>query len=118
MHTKKRQDETCQRLNAVLGDSCLMCELQLAGPEYEKFQNTFSSVTSEVSDELFSSKLSYAISHFTGLSPELAKLKKSIVTIDNSLSPAHTLLQLHCVDQKGLIYDIMRTLKDCNIQVR
>lgn len=39
------------------------------------------------------------------------------VTIDNSLSPGHTLVQIVCQDHKGLLYDIMRTLKDYNIQV-
>ncbi|KAB2598000.1 hypothetical protein D8674_000920 [Pyrus ussuriensis x Pyrus communis] len=32
--------------------------------------------------------------------------------------PSHTLVQIFCQDHKGLIYDIMRTLKDYNIQVR
>jgi UTP:GlnB (protein PII) uridylyltransferase len=39
------------------------------------------------------------------------------VTMDNSLSPVHTLIQIQCVDHKGLLYDIMRILKDCSIQV-
>lgn len=39
------------------------------------------------------------------------------ITMDNSLSPAHTLVQIVCQDHKGLLYDIMRTLKDYNIQV-
>ncbi|GMP89270.1 hypothetical protein CsSME_00040918 [Camellia sinensis var. sinensis] len=47
----------------------------------------------------------------------MKKLKNASVTADNSLSPAHTLLQIQCIDHKGLLYDIMRTLKDCNIQI-
>jgi UTP:GlnB (protein PII) uridylyltransferase len=39
------------------------------------------------------------------------------VNMDNSLSPGHTLVQIVCQDHKGLLYDIMRTLKDYNIQV-
>ena len=39
------------------------------------------------------------------------------VTMANSLSPAHTLIQMQCGHHKGLLYDILRTLKDCNIQV-
>lgn len=39
------------------------------------------------------------------------------IMLDNSLSPAHTLVQIVCQDHKGLLYDIMRTLKDYNIQV-
>ncbi|KAJ6432916.1 hypothetical protein OIU84_020035 [Salix udensis] len=39
------------------------------------------------------------------------------VTVDNTLSPSHTLVQILCNDHKGLIYDIMRTLKDYHIQI-
>lgn len=39
------------------------------------------------------------------------------ITMDNLLSPSHTLVQIICQDHKGLLYDIMRTLKDYNIQV-
>lgn len=39
------------------------------------------------------------------------------ITVDNHLSPSHTALHIVCQDHKGLIYDIMRTLKDFNIQV-
>ncbi|KAG9444981.1 hypothetical protein H6P81_016321 [Aristolochia fimbriata] len=117
LHTKKRQDETLEQLNAVLGESCLGCELQLAGPEYEAFQHSLSTLPSEITEELFSSEFSEKEIRSQALTPELTKVKKAIVTIDNSLSPAHTLLQIHCVDQKGLLYDIMRTLKDCNIQI-
>lgn len=39
------------------------------------------------------------------------------VTIDNQLSHSHTLVHIVCQDHKGLIYDIMRTLKDYNVQV-
>ncbi|KAK3033963.1 hypothetical protein RJ639_034127 [Escallonia herrerae] len=51
------------------------------------------------------------------LSSEVKKLKKANVMIDNSLSPACTLLQINCIDHKGFLYDILRTLKDCNIQI-
>ncbi|XWS71713.1 hypothetical protein CRYUN_Cryun03dG0162400 [Craigia yunnanensis] len=46
----------------------------------------------------------------------MTKLKKANVVVDNSLSPANTLLQIHCVDHKGLFFDVLRTLKDCNIK--
>ncbi|XP_028756995.1 ACT domain-containing protein ACR9 isoform X2 [Neltuma alba] len=90
MHTKNRQDETCKRLQAVLQDSCISCELQLAGPEYECNQ---------------------------ALSSDMRKLRKTNVTLDNSISPAHTLLQIRCADHKGLLYDTMRALKDMNMKI-
>ncbi|XP_050291028.1 ACT domain-containing protein ACR9-like isoform X4 [Quercus robur] len=116
LHTKKRQDETLEQLHAVLGESCISCELQLAGPEYECLQG-ISSPSPEVAKELFGYELSDKEIRSQALSPDMSKLKKASVTVDNSLSPGHTLLQIHCADHKGLLYDIMRTLKDCNIQI-
>lgn len=46
-----------------------------------------------------------------------SSLPRSSVSVDNSLSHAHSLIQIQCHDHKGLLYDIMRTLKDYNIQV-
>eukprot|EP00268_Persea_americana_P063123 TRINITY_DN8153_c0_g2_i1.p1 TRINITY_DN8153_c0_g2~~TRINITY_DN8153_c0_g2_i1.p1 ORF type:complete len:326 (+),score=54.67 TRINITY_DN8153_c0_g2_i1:235-1212(+) len=116
LHTKKRQVDTCERLNAVLGDSCISCELQMAEPEYEGFQQGYSSLPSPVAEELFGYKLSNDDRCSQALAPDLTLLKKANITMDNSLSPAYTLLQINCVDQKCLFYDIMRTLKDCNIK--
>lgn len=118
LHTKKRRDETCERLDAVLGESCISCDLQLAGPEYETLQNGASALSPAEAEELFSCELADKETHAQALSPDLTKLKQASVKIDNSLSPAHTLFQIRCVDQKGLFYDIMRTSKDCDMQVR
>ncbi|KAJ6755402.1 ACT DOMAIN-CONTAINING PROTEIN ACR4-RELATED [Salix purpurea] len=116
LHTKKRQDETCEQLHDVLGESCISCELRLAGPECECLQG-MSSLSPVIADELFHCEISDKEIHSQALSPDMMKLKKTNVIVDNSLSPAHTLLQVHCVDHKGLLYDVMRTLKDCNIQI-
>ncbi|XP_044505960.1 ACT domain-containing protein ACR9-like isoform X3 [Mangifera indica] len=116
LHTKQRQDETCEQLLAVLGKSCISCELQLAGPEYE-YHHSFTSLSPVVAEELFRSELSEKEPRSQALSSNMKNLRKTNVMIDNSLSPAHTLLQIYCVDHKGLLYDIMRTLKDCNMQI-
>ncbi|WCJ41197.1 ACT domain-containing protein [Euphorbia peplus] len=116
LHTKRRQDETCEQLYAVLGESCISCELKLTGPEYECHQS-MSSLSPVIAEELFHYDISDKEIHSQVLSPDMSKLKKTNVSIDNSLSPAHTLLQVHCADHKGLLYDIMRTLKDCSIQI-
>ncbi|CAL9148190.1 unnamed protein product [Musa hybrid cultivar] len=113
LHTKERQDETCERLIAVLGESVNRCEIQFA----EDFQQGVSSLPPVAAEELFSLELCDDEFCSQTLSPDMKKLKKANVNIDNSLSPSHTLLQIHCVDQKGLLYDIMRTLKDCDIQI-
>lgn len=100
----------------MLGESCIRCELQLAGPECDCHQGV-SSLSPVVAEELFRFELSDKETRLQALSPDMTKLKKANVVVDNSLSPAHTLLQIHCVDHKGLLYDIMRTLKDCNMKV-
>lgn len=115
LHTKMRRDETFEQLYAVLGESCISCELQLAGPEYNTHQG-IPSLSPAIAEELFKCESDNEI-RFQSLSPDMTKLKEASAVIDNSLSPAHTLLQIHCVDQKGLLYDIMRTLKDVNIQI-
>lgn len=116
LHTKQRQEDTMEQLHAVLGESCISCELQLAGPEYEN-HHCISSISPGIAEELFRCELLDKESRSQILSPDMTILKKASVVVDNSLSPAHTLLQIHCVDHKGLVYDILRTLKDCNIKV-
>lgn len=39
------------------------------------------------------------------------------VAIDNSTTPAYSLINIVCKDRKGLVYDLMSTLKDINIRV-
>ncbi|XP_019256682.1 PREDICTED: ACT domain-containing protein ACR9-like isoform X2 [Nicotiana attenuata] len=115
LHTKARQDETYEQLRAVLGESCDF-ELQLAGPKYDNLQY-ISSLAPSVAEELFRCKIGDNEFHAQALSSDMTKLKKASVTIDNSLSPGHTLLQISCIDHKGFLYDIMRTLKDFSIQI-
>ncbi|KAK6776897.1 hypothetical protein RDI58_027898 [Solanum bulbocastanum] len=115
LYTKETQNETYKQLHVVLGQS-YSCELQLAGPQYDNLQ-CISSLSPSVSEELFRCELSDNVFRTQALSPDMTQLKKASVIIDNSLSPGHTLLQIGCVDHKGFLYDIMRILKDCNIQV-
>ncbi|RWV86643.1 hypothetical protein BHE74_00055509 [Ensete ventricosum] len=82
----------------------------------EDFEHGVSSLPLVAAEELFSLELCDGEFCSHKLSPDMKKLRKANVNIDNSLSPSHTLLQIQCVDQKGLLYDIMRTLKDCDIQ--
>lgn len=117
LHTKDRQQETLEQLDAVLGQSCISCDLQMAGPVYECHQG-ITSFSPTVAEELFRCELSDEEIHTQTLSLDMVMLKKANIVVDNSFSQAHTLLQIHCADQKGLIYDIMRMLKDCNIKVR
>ncbi|KAI4358045.1 hypothetical protein L6164_001954 [Bauhinia variegata] len=116
LHTKKRRDGVCDYLKEALGDVCISCELQLAGPEYEGLQG-FSSLPPAVAEELFSSELSEKKASLQPISPDMKTLTKPTVTVDNSLSPVHTLLQIQCADQKGLCYDIMRISKDFDLKI-
>lgn len=116
LHTKARQEETYKQLRSVLGESCISLELQLADSQYEVLQGT-SSISPAVAEELFACEYSKKERPMQALSPDMTKLKEAIVNVDNSLSPSHTLLQIHCADHKGLLYDIMRTLKDHDVQI-
>lgn len=87
-----------------------------AGPEFDN-HHSITSLSPDIAGQLFASQLSDNRSHTDELSVELLKLKKASVTMDSTLSPSHTLLQIHCVDQKGILYDLLRPLKDCSIQV-
>ncbi|PIN24358.1 [Protein-PII] uridylyltransferase [Handroanthus impetiginosus] len=116
LHTRARQDETHEHFRNVLGESCISCELQLAGPQYDSPHGT-SSLSPTVAEELFKFSPSGDETHSQALCSSLNELRSASVKPDNSLSPAHTLLQINCVDHKGFLYDIMRTLKDSNIQV-
>ncbi|KAF2296030.1 hypothetical protein GH714_035757 [Hevea brasiliensis] len=116
LHTEKRRGDTCRHLVSVFKECCISCELQLAGPEYESLQ-AFSSLPLAIAEELFSYEPSEGKSGTQAICTDTAMANKTSVTMDNHLSPAHTLLQIQCIDQKGLFYDILRTSKDCNIQI-
>lgn len=116
LHTKERRNSTCEHLDLVLGEYCISCEIELAGPEYEG-QHDFSSLPQAVAEDLFSCELSNKEAHSLAVTSKATNVKKANVTVDNLMSPAHTLLQIQCIDQKGLIYDILRTSKDCDIQI-
>ncbi|XP_059666225.1 ACT domain-containing protein ACR9 [Cornus florida] len=116
LHTQKRRDDTCEHLSVVLGECCISCEIQLAGPEYGS-QQEFSSLSPAVAEELFSCEMSNKEAHPQAISPAKSNVKKTTIKVDNILSQAHTLLQIQCADQKCLFYDVMRTSKDCNIQI-
>uniref|UniRef100_A0A804PS12 ACT domain-containing protein ACR n=1 Tax=Zea mays TaxID=4577 RepID=A0A804PS12_MAIZE len=114
LHKKERQEETCSTLIAALGPS-ISCEVLSA----EGFQQGFSSLAPKIAEELFRVELAGdgEMCSSSLISAELKKVQTATINFDNSLSPAHTLVQIICADQKGLIYDILRTMKDCNIQI-
>lgn len=111
LHTQQRQEETMRLLRDVLGDSILSCEIEMANPEVTTCSQGLLFLPSAVTEDMFSLELSSENPTGSLFSNPLS------IIIDNSLSPLHTVVQVFCQDHKGLIYDIMGTLKDYNIQV-
>ncbi|KAH1195273.1 ACT domain-containing protein ACR10 [Glycine soja] len=110
LHTKKRRDDTIEQLSAILGDPLITIDIELVGPEIAACSQASSFLPSAMTEDMFDLELPGSIQSGTSTSDSVS------ITMDNSLSPAHTLVQIICQDHKGLLYDIMRTLKDYNIQ--
>ncbi|XP_052173555.1 ACT domain-containing protein ACR10 [Diospyros lotus] len=110
LHTRKRQEDTLDHLKAALGDDMISCEIEMVGPEITACSQGHSFLPPAITEDKFNLDLN---EHQSG---SLTSNSVS-VDMDNSLSPSHTLVQIVCQDHKGLLYDIMRTLKDYNIQI-
>ncbi|PSS23692.1 ACT domain-containing protein [Actinidia chinensis var. chinensis] len=106
LHTKKRQEDAYDNLRAVLGVSMISCEIEMVGREITACARGHSFLPPVITEDKFDEHQSG--SHTSN---------NVSVTLDNSLSPAHTLVQIVCQDHKALLYDIMRNLKDYNIQI-
>ncbi|XP_052184746.1 ACT domain-containing protein ACR10-like isoform X2 [Diospyros lotus] len=111
LHTKERQEEATGRLKAVLGDAMISCDIEPAGPEVATCLQGSSFLPSAIKEDIFSLELPSKHPNSFRTSTPVS------VTVDNCLSPSHTHVQIFCQDHKGLIYDVMRTLKDYNIQI-
>lgn len=111
LHTKQRQQQTIDHLKSVLGGAMISCEIELAEPKATICLQDSSFLPTEIVDDMFCLELPIKYRNgFYGSNPVS-------VAVDNSLSPSHSLLQIVCKDHKGLVYDIMRTLKDYSIQI-
>uniref|UniRef100_A0ACD5WHZ1 Uncharacterized protein n=1 Tax=Avena sativa TaxID=4498 RepID=A0ACD5WHZ1_AVESA len=111
LHTKNRREEAYERLQSVLGDSVTSCEIDSATEDMSSCLQASALLSPIVLEQMFSIDV---------IEAQLSRSRSNSslsVTMDNSLSPVHTLIQIQCVDHKGLLYDIMRTLKDCSIQI-
>ncbi|XP_022857993.1 ACT domain-containing protein ACR10-like, partial [Olea europaea var. sylvestris] len=111
LHTEKRQEDTHDHLKFVLGDAMISSEIEMVGPETTACLQAASFLPDEITEEMFN--MDKADECKIGS----AAFRSPSIIMDNSLSPAHTLVQIVCQDHKGLLYDIMRTLKDYNIQI-
>ncbi|XP_072993771.1 ACT domain-containing protein ACR10-like [Typha latifolia] len=113
LHTKSRKDEACDQLRTVLGDCMTSCEIELASEDMSACLQASSTLPPSITEQMFSLELQEVPSG----RPSRFVSDSVSITIDNSLSPGHTLIQIQCGDHKGILYDIMRTLKDYNIQI-
>ncbi|XP_026439463.1 ACT domain-containing protein ACR10-like [Papaver somniferum] len=111
LHTKSRQEEAHSHLKTVLGDVMISCDIELVVKEMATSSQGNTFLPPDLAEEMFS--LEMPKEPTSGHSDQ----KTVSVIMDNHLSPAHTLIQIQCEDHKGLLYDIMRTLKDYNIQI-
>lgn len=118
LHTTKRREDVCDRLKSVIGESSTNCELRLTPPELMAMEYApILLLSPSIIDQLFTSELTQFQADSNSLQSKSTLINKVSVTIDNSLSPGHTLLQISCKDRRGLLYDVLRTLKDYNIQI-
>ena len=94
-----------------MDDPTICIEIELVGTEITVCSQASSFLPSAITEDDFDLELSDSVPSGTLTSDNVT------IATDNLLSPAHTLVQIMCHDHKGLLYDIMRTLKDYNIQV-
>ncbi|CAN6576646.1 unnamed protein product [Malus baccata var. baccata] len=111
MHTNKRREEVYDYLKEVMGDAMISCEIETVGPEITACTQASSFLPTAITEDMFDLEMPKELRSGSLTSKSVS------VTMDNTLSPGHTLVQIICIDHKGLLYDIMRTLKDYNIQI-
>ncbi|XP_078427553.1 ACT domain-containing protein ACR10-like [Wolffia australiana] len=107
LHTEGRREEIFQQLKSVLGEQA-ECGIEVAETETGVNSQPFSFPEETFLLELPEEDPAREYSNASDC-PSVA--------IDNSLSPARSLIQILCRDYKGLLYDVMRILKEYNIQV-
>ncbi|CAK9249784.1 unnamed protein product [Sphagnum jensenii] len=115
---KKRVEEVCDQVRELLGDTCSRCDLNQAGPECGGLG--CAPLPLQVANDLFTEvSVPLVTEKDDGEGGDLTCLDgaHTVVTLDNSISPVHSLLQVTRKNRKGLLYDCLRTLKDMKLQV-
>lgn len=113
LHTKKRKEDTYDHLKAAIGDIMISCEIEMVGPAIAACSQGTSFLSDAVAEDMFNIEMLDKPQDDSNA----LKCPCPSITMDNLLSPSHTLVQIVCQDHKGLLYDVMRTLKDYNIQI-
>jgi hypothetical protein len=115
---KKRGEQVGDQLKDLLGSSFSYSDLSEASPETADL--SCAPLVHTVAKDLFADVISPTETEndrSRGGSHTSLGGEGTMVTIDNSISPVHSLLQVTCKSHKGLVYDCLRTLKDVNLQV-
>eukprot|EP00850_Spirogloea_muscicola_P020924 SM000230S07360 [mRNA] locus=s230:179037:181919:- [translate_table: standard] len=113
---KHRAEEVCSRVQEALGlgDPSTRCELSAAGALAQDCALALVMPPS-VEHSLFLEKEQG--SDYDELEPGEKVVSPVPVTLDNGLSPAHSVIQIVARERKGLLYDCLRALKDVRLQV-
>ncbi|KAI3447550.1 hypothetical protein Pfo_004215 [Paulownia fortunei] len=111
LHTNKRREDTYDHLKAVIGDANFSCDIEMVGPEITSCSQGPSFLSDAITEDMFN------IEMLGEHQDDSIAFKCPSIMMDNLLSPSHTLVQIVCQDHKGLLYDVMRTLKDYDIQI-
>lgn len=93
-------------------DVIVSIDIELVGQEITASPQASSFLPTEITEYDYATELSNSSVRSAAHTSESVS-----IVMDNMLSPSHTLVQIVCQDHKGLLYDIMRTLKDYSIQV-
>jgi len=117
--SKERMAEVKRKMEEFFGDAYSFYQISSAGSE-DGVLDCFPLPTS-VTEEIF---WDYPPTfEQDGTRSEKGYIKnrnlsnRVVVTIDNSTSPAHSLLQISCKSRKGLLYDCLRIVKNLNLKV-
>lgn len=114
---KTRAEEVTKQLREFLGDLCSFCEINPAGPECGGL-TCFPLPASMTKEIFYDDPATFEQDHSRNEKDHSrTEANRVVVTIDNSTSPVHSLLQLSCKSRKGLLYDCLRTVKDFNLKV-
>lgn len=111
LHTNSRKEAVYGHLKDVLGDAMISCEIDMVGPEITAYSQASQSLPPAFEDGF---NLEMPGEDLGGY----FQSRDTSITLDNALSRAHALIQIICQDHKGLLYDILKTLRDYyNIQI-
>ncbi|KAF2307426.1 hypothetical protein GH714_028479 [Hevea brasiliensis] len=93
LHTNRRKEDTYDHLKAVMGDAMISCDIEMVGPEITACSQESSFLPTTITDDMLHLEIPDEL-------PSSLTSASVSVTMDNLLSPAHTLVQIACQDHK------------------